>query len=368
MEKVAIKNIISAIESFAPPALQDSWDNSGLLVGDANCIIESALISIDVTEAVVDEAIAKGCGLIIAHHPVIFSGLKRLTGKNENERVVIKAIKNNIAIYAAHTNIDVVRQGVSWRMAQKLGLEKIQTLIPQKALLKKLVTFVPSDDATKVREALFDAGAGHIGNYDMCSFNSTGEGSFRGSNSTNPYKGEKGKLHFENEIRIETVFPAFIQNRIVDALLSTHPYEEVAYDIYSLENEHQEVGLGIIGSLPEAVDCLTFLKRVKDVVSCQVLRHTPIVSDKIEKIAMVGGAGSSFLKSAMAQNADVFITADFKYHQFFDAENKIVIADIGHYESEQFTKELFYEIVTNKFSKFALRLSEVVTNPINYLF
>jgi dinuclear metal center YbgI/SA1388 family protein len=368
MEKVAIKNIISAIESVAPPALQDSWDNSGLLVGDANCVIDSALITIDVTEAVVDEAIAKGCGLIIAHHPVIFNGFKRLTGKNESERVVIKAVKKDIAIYAAHTNIDLVRQGVSWRMANKLGLQNIQTLIPQKGMLKKLVTFVPVDDASKVRNAIFDAGAGHIGNYDMCSFNGAGEGSFRGSDTTNPHKGVKGELHFENEIRIETVFPAFIQNKIIEALLNAHPYEEVAYDIYSLENEHQGIGLGVIGNLPLAEDCMCFLGRVKDTFLCQAIRHTPTVKDKVEKIALVGGSGSSFLKAAMAQKADVFITADFKYHQFFDAENKIVIADIGHYESEQFTKELFYEIVTNKFSKFALRLSEVVTNPINYLF
>jgi len=363
-----IKDIISAIEAFAPTALQESWDNAGLLVGNAHHDVQSALITLDVTEAVIDEAMANGDGLIIAHHPVVFNGLKRFNGNNEVEKVVIKAIQNNIAIYAAHTNIDVVQHGVSWRMAEKIGLKEMKTLVPQKGLLKKLVTFIPVDDAPRVRQALFEAGAGNIGHYDSCSYNLQGIGSFRGGEDSNPYKGEKGELHFEPETRLETIFPAYLQSVVISALVDAHPYEEVAYDIYPLENTHQHIGLGVVGVLPQAEDSLNFLRRVKEVFKCEAIRHTPIHKTTIHKVALVGGAGSAFLKQAMAAGADLFITGDFKYHQFFEAEKQIIIADIGHYESEQYTKELFYEIVTNKFSKFALRLSNVNTNPVNYLF
>lgn len=363
-----IKDILSAIEAVAPVALQESWDNSGLLIGNKEVEIDSALITIDVTEAVVDEAIANGNGLIIAHHPPIFSGLKRITGSNDTERLVIKAIQHNIAIYAAHTNIDVVKEGVSWRMAKKLGLKNIETLVPQTGLLKKLVVFVPENYAESVRKALFDAGAGQIGNYDSCSFSTTGSGSFRGNETTNPFVGEPGTIHFENEVRVETIFPSYLQSAVINSMQAVHPYEEVAYDIFPLENKHQQIGLGVVGELTNETPATDFLHNLKKTFGCQALKHTPICKSTVKKIALVGGSGSSFLRNAIQCSADVFVTADFKYHQFFDAENKILIADIGHYESEQFTKELFYEIVRNKFPKFALRLSEVQTNPVNYLF
>lgn len=363
-----IKEIILAIEEVAPNSLQESWDNSGLIIGDPDTEIHSALITLDVTSAVVDEAIQHQNRLIIAHHPLVFGGIKKLNGKTDMERAVLKAIKNDIAIYAAHTNIDVVKNGVSWMMARKLDLQNIKTLSPQKGLLKKLVTFVPKKDIEHVRKAVYQAGAGHIGNYDSCCFNVEGIGSFKGNQSANPYVGKKGEIHFEEEIRFETVFPLFLQHKIVSALIDAHPYEEVAYDIYPLDNHHPEIGIGIVGQLPEPCHPLEFLNRVKDQFHCKAIRYTNLHKEIISKVALVGGSGSSFLNDALAVKADIFITGDFKYHQFFDAENKIIIADIGHYESEQFTKELFYEIVTNKFSKFALRLSEVKTNPINYLF
>ncbi len=363
-----VKDIVNAIEEFAPPALQESWDNSGLLVGNPSDEVKSALITLDVTEAVVDEAVKNRDDIIIAHHPLIFGGLKRLNGKSDAERAVMKAIKNDIAIYAAHTSIDVMQNGVSWRMAKKIGLTDIKTLSPQKGLLKKLVAFVPENKITQVRDAVFEAGAGTIGEYDACSYNLEGYGTFKAGDNTNPYVGEKGKLHFEKEIRFETIFPAFLQGNVITALLNAHPYEEVAYDIYPVENKHPQVGLGVIGNLPNETDTDDFLSNLKDAFECKAIRHTAIHKSKISKIALLGGSGSSFLNSAMTAGADVFVTADVKYHQFFDAENKIIIADIGHYESEQFTKELFYEIVTNKFSKFAVRLSEINTNPVNYLF
>lgn len=363
-----VKDIIEAIESTAPKALQESWDNSGLVVGDLNATVEKAVTTIDVTEAVINDAIKNNETLIIAHHPLIFGGIKSLTGKNEVERCIIKAIQNNIAIYSAHTNIDVVKNGVSWKMAEKLQLTKVRTLIPQNDLLKKLSAFIPADHVEKVRKAIFKAGAGVIGNYDQCSFNMMGEGTFRGNGNTNPFVGAKEKLHTEKETRVETVFPAHLESSVITALTEAHPYEEVAYDIYPISNTHPEVGLGVIGELAEAIDSMQFLKQVKETFHCDVIRHTNIASKKIKKVALCGGAGSSFLKNAIGQQADIYITGDFKYHQFFEAEDKIIIADIGHYESEQFTKDIFYEIVTNKFPKFALRLSNVTTNPVKHLY
>lgn len=363
-----IQEIITSIETLAPLSLQESWDNCGLLVGDAGQEVESALITLDITEAVVDEAIQYGHQLIIAHHPVIFSGIKKLNGKTDAERAILKAIKHNVALYAAHTNMDVIKNGVSWMMARKLSLQELKPLVPQKGLLKKLVTFVPMEALGTVREAVSNAGAGHIGNYDSCSYYAEGTGSFRANEQAQPYVGQKGEIHFEKEARFETIFPAFAQARVVNALLQAHPYEEVAYDIYPLDNLHPAVGLGVIGNLPKPLPPEIVLKHIQEAFRCKVIKHTAPHIGMVKKVAMLGGSGSSFLKEAIAAGADLYVSADFKYHQFFDAENKIIIADIGHYESEQFTKELFYEIVTNKFSKFALRLSEVETNPIHYLF
>jgi len=365
---VKIKDIISCIEEFAPLSLQESWDNAGLQVGDSSAEIESAVITIDVTEAVVDDAIRNGDKLIIAHHPLIFSGIKKLTGKNDVERTLLKAIKNDIAIYAAHTNIDVVQNGVSWKMAEKLGLKHVKTLSPTSGLLKKLVTFVPVEHADNVRDAISLAGAGNIGNYDSCSFKTEGLGSFRGNELSNPFVGGKGELHFEAEVRIETIFPSYLQGKIIAALLKNHPYEEVAYDIYPLENIHHYIGLGVVGILEEPVDLKDFLRQLKATFNCEAIRYSGTRTNKIQKVALCGGAGSSLLNDAKKVEADIFVTGDYKYHQFFDTENQIIIADIGHFESEQFTKELFYEIVTNKFSKFAIRLTDVQTNPVKYLF
>lgn len=362
-----LKDICNAIEEVAPLAYQESYDNAGLLIGDPEDSVHSALITIDVTENVIDEAIRLGCDLIIAHHPFIFHGLKRLNGKDATERCVISAIKNHIAIYASHTNMDSVPGGVNDRMADKLGLINRSVLSPVSNQLEKLVTFVPIAQAEKVRQAIFDAGAGTIGNYDQCSYNLQGKGTFRGNNQTHPFVGQPGKLHFEEETRMEIILPKPIHNRVIRALIATHPYEEPAYDFYPLNNVFPSVGLGIVGDLPEEEDERTFLHQVKSIFNCQVIRHTRLLKHPIKKVALCGGSGSSLLTDAIASGADIFITGDFKYHQFFDAEDHLIIADIGHFEGEQFTKEVFYEIVTKKFPKFALHLSDINTNPINYL-
>jgi|WetSurMetagenome_2_1015567.scaffolds.fasta_scaffold160877_2 dinuclear metal center YbgI/SA1388 family protein len=361
-----LKEIAVYLESIAPLTFQESYDNSGLQIGSPDLEVNSALLSVDVTEEVLDEAIHLDCNLIISHHPIIFSGLKSITGKNNSERAIIKAIKNNIALYAAHTNFDAVLQGVNSKICEKLNVKECKILQPSAGNLKKLVVFIPKEHAEKVRTAIFEAGAGQIGNYDSCSYNVEGLGSFKAGENTNPFVGQKGVLHFEKEIRFETIFPQYLQHNILNALFQTHPYEEVAYDVYPIENKFPGAGMGMVGYLesPEAEE--DFLQKLKKTFHSKIIKHTRLTGRLIKKVAVCGGSGSFLIRDAIAQNADIFVTGDLKYHQFFDAELKIVIADIGHYESEQFTKELFYELLIKKFPKFAVRLSEVNTNPVKY--
>lgn len=362
-----VSDIVFFIEQLAPLSYQESYDNSGLIIGDRQIEVKSVLLSLDITPEVVNEAIRTGANLIVAHHPIIFSGLKRITGSNYVEKSVILAIKNDIAIYAAHTNFDSIKGGVNLAIATRLGIKNPRILQPLSNELVKLVTFVPTKHAEKVRSAIFEAGAGHIGNYDCCSYNVEGFGTFKGNDFTNPFVGEKGTVHHESEVRIETIMPKSIQSRVLDALFANHPYEEVAYDLYPLNNRFNDVGLGMVGDLENAREPLEFLKFVKSSFNAGCVRYTKLPGKKIQKVAFCGGSGASLLKVAIAAKADVFITADFKYHQFFDAEDKIMIADIGHYESEQFTIDLFYDYLSKKFPNFAVFKSEITTNPINYL-
>jgi dinuclear metal center YbgI/SA1388 family protein len=362
-----IREITEYLESVAPPAYQESYDNTGLIIGNSESVISSALITLDVTEEVVDEAIKYNCGLIIAHHPILFKGVKRLNGNSYVERCIIKAVKNDIAIFAGHTNLDNIFNGVNSKICQKIGLNNTHILAPAGEMLLKLVTFIPADHLERVRDAIFSAGAGHIGSYDRCSYNIEGSGTFRGGEETNPFAGIRGEFHTEKEIRFETILPKQIKNKVIKALLDSHPYEEVAYDIYPLQNEFPIVGAGMIGELPHNENETVFLSRLIDLFDCKVIRHTALLNKPVSKIAVCGGAGSFLLPKAIAHGADVFITADFKYHEFFDAENKILVADIGHYESEQFTKEIFHELLIKKFPNFALRLSGIKTNPVMYL-
>ena len=361
-----LNEITDYLETLAPLSYQESYDNSGLQVGNPGLEVKAALLTVDVTEEVVEEALKSGCNLIIAHHPLLFSGIKSLTGKNHTERTVVKAVKKDIAVYAAHTNLDSVINGVNAKICEKLNLKDCKVLQPLKGQLKKLVTFIPTKHAEKVRTAVFEAGAGQIGNYDSSSFNAEGLGSFRGGENTNPFTGQKGALHFEKEIRFETIFPQYIQGQVIKALLNSHPYEEVAYDIYPLENQYSRAGMGMIGrcETPEVEE--DFLRKLKKIFGPKTIKHTKLTGNLVKRVAVCGGSGSFLLKDAIASGADFFVTADFKYHQYFDAENRIVIADVGHYESEQFTKELFYELLMKKFPTFAVRLSEVETNPVRY--
>lgn len=362
-----IKEVIDYLESWAPKAYQESYDNSGLIVGDKNAELTNVLVCLDSTEAVIDEAIEKNCNLVVAHHPIVFSGLKSLTGKNYIERTIIKAIKNDIAIYAIHTNLDSVSDGVNWKIGEKLGLKNLEILSPKQNMLKKIVTFVPVSHVEKVRMALFSAGAGSIGGYDQCSFGVEGEGTFRAGGNADPFVGEQGKLHVESETRIEVIVSNDKLSNVLLALQESHPYEEVAYDIFPLSNQHNQVGSGMIGELENVTTELEFFNFVKIAMQTSSIRYTNLLHKPIKKIAFCGGSGSFLLNQAKAKGADLFITADYKYHQFFDADGEIVIADIGHFESEQFTIELIADYLTKKFTKFAVRLTEVNTNPVNYL-
>lgn len=361
-----ISEIIHFLEHFAPPSYQENYDNAGLISGDENWEAYGALISLDCTENVLEEAISKNCNLVISHHPLVFSGLKRFTGRTYVERTLIKAIKNNIALYAIHTNLDNVYNGVNKSISNRLGLSNCRILEPKHGLLRKLVTFCPESHAEKVRQALFDAGAGEIGNYSCCSFNSQGSGTFMAGNDTNPYVGEKGKIHAEPEVRIETIFESIKQKAILKKLLESHPYEEVAYDIYPLENEFKNTGAGMLGDLETELDEQQFLHWVRDKLKTECIRHTSFAGRKIKTVAVCGGAGSFLLPKAIAGGAQAFVSADFKYHQFFDADEKILIADIGHYESEQFTQDLIYDLLKDKFPTFALHLTKINTNPVHY--
>ncbi len=364
---MTIQELTQYLEEIAPLAFQESYDNAGLIVGTPTKKINKALISLDCTEDVVDEAIKFNCDIIISHHPIVFKGLKKLTGASYVERVIIKAIENKIAIYAIHTNLDSVLNGVNGKICQKIGLKNYSILSPKTGLIKKLVFFVPLAFADAVKSAIYKAGAGSIGNYSECSFNVKGIGTFKANENAKPFVGDNNKLHKEEENRVEIIYPAYAEKKILTALWTSHPYEEVAYDIYTVENNHHEVGSGMIGELPEELSGLEFLHHLKEKMGVSVIRHTEILAKKIKKVAVCGGSGSFLLSKAVQAKADVFVTADFKYHEFFDADKKILIADIGHYESEQFTQELLLEIITNKFPNFAIRLTGNNTNPIKYL-
>jgi len=361
-----VKEITSYIESFAPLSYQESYDNAGLQTGDPEQKVSAALLCIDVTEKVLQDAIRLAAGLIISHHPVIFGGLKKLTGSTPAERIIMEAVRKGISIYSAHTNLDAVYKGVNFKIASKLGLKGVQILSPVRGHLRKLVFFVPVDNADEVRNAIFEAGAGHIGEYDMCSFNTPGNGTFRGSDNSDPYVGEKGKIHSEPEMRVETIYPADREGKILRALVDSHPYEEVAYDLYPLDNEFDRAGMGIVGELEKALDETGFLDLLKEQFGIPVIRHSPLLGRKVRKAAICGGSGSFLLGRAIATGADAFVTGDIKYHPFFDADGKILMADIGHYESEQFTTEIFYDLLLKNFPNFAIHLTEVNTNPVNY--
>jgi dinuclear metal center YbgI/SA1388 family protein len=362
-----IKDILNEIEQYAPLPLQEGFDNSGVQAGDVNLPATGALLCLDVTEAVVDEAIGKGCNLIISHHPLAFKPFKSLTGSTYIERCMIKACRHGIVIYSAHTNLDNSALGVNYHLGSLIGLRRMRILRPQKDALAKLVTFVPEAFADAVREALFHAGAGHTGKYDSCSFNLKGEGTFRAGEDCRPFCGEPGKLHHENEVRIETVLPAFRKNAAIRALCSVHPYEEPAFDCYPLSNTWDTAGSGMTGELPESEDAHRFLLRIKSLFRAGCIKHSALTGKDIRRVALCGGSGAFLIPDAIAAGADIFITGEARYNDFYDVEDKILLAAVGHYETEICTKDIFHKIISKKNPTFALHLSDADSNPVKYL-
>ena len=369
-----IKEITNCIEEIAPLQYAEDFDNVGLLVGNYETEVTNVLVTLDTLEKTVDEAIEKNCNLIISFHPIIFGGLKKLNGNNYVERVVLKAIKNNIAIYATHTALDNSNVGVSAKIAEVLGLENTKVLIPKKGILQQLTTYVPKKDAKSLQQALFTANAGSVGNYEQCSFTVEGKGTFKANENANPTLGEKGKLHTENEVKITVIFESKDKSKVIKALMENHPYEEVAYEVVTTENVHQYIGMGMIGEFSTEMEEKEFLNYLKKTMKTDCVRHSALTNKKIKKVAVLGGSGSFAIENAKYAGADAYVSADFKYHDFFKAEEKILLADIGHYESEQFTKNLLVDYLTKKISSFApalqvgkIILSEESTNPIYYV-
>jgi dinuclear metal center YbgI/SA1388 family protein len=361
-----IIEISSFLEGLAPLDTQESYDNCGLIIGDPQADVTGILVCLDSTEDIIDEAIRKECNLVIAHHPLIFKGLKQITGKSYVERTVIKAIENKIAIYAIHTNLDNYRFGVNYEIGQRLGLKNLRILDPKSGTLNKLSVFVPVDYANGVTNAMFEAGGGKIGNYEECSFDVTGTGTFTPMIHSDPFIGEVG-VHSRNlEKKVELLVDSSVLNQVVKAMNQVHPYEEVAFDIVSLSNKNTHRGSGMVGELKKPMEESAFLQLLKSTFNCEVIRHTALKGKSIKKVAFCGGSGSFLLAKAKSVHADVFVTGDYKYHDFFDAEGEIIIADIGHFESEQYTTNLLADILNKKFSTFAVHITGVNTNPINY--
>ncbi|APA00041.1 Nif3-like dinuclear metal center hexameric protein [Flavobacterium commune] len=362
-----IKEILSVLEEMAPLAYAEDFDNVGLLVGDQNAEATGVLVCHDALENVIDEAIDKNCNLVVCFHPILFSGLKKITGKNYVERAIIKAIKNDIAIYAVHTALDNHQDGVNKIFCDALGLKKTKVLIPKPNFIRKLITYTIPENAEKVRNALFDAGAGNIGNYEDCSFNSKGIGTYMGNEHSNPEIGERFEFVESEEIKIEVTFEKYLEPKILKALFKNHVYEEVAYEIYDLQNLHQNIGLGMIGEFESPMDEKDFLALVKDKMQADGIRHSAFLGKSIKKVAVLGGSGSFAIKNAIQSGADAFLTADLKYHQFYEAENSLLLADIGHFESERYTKNYIVDFLRKKILNFAIILSEENTNPVKYL-
>ncbi|MBP5687674.1 MAG: Nif3-like dinuclear metal center hexameric protein [Muribaculaceae bacterium] len=361
-----VKEITDAIEAVAPLYLQESWDNSGMQVGDQDSEVTGVVLCTDVREEIVDEAIERGANMIISHHPLLFRGLKKIVGRSYQERIVAKAIKNDITIYCAHTNMDSAVGGVNFKMAEKLGMTGVRVLDPQQGTQRKIVVFVPTEAVAMVEKAMCDAGAGRLGNYDNCTYSMNGEGHYRALDGAEPWAGKVGEKHSEPEVRLEVLVHKALCGRVVAAMIKAHPYEEPAFDIIALENGDKYAGLGVIGDV-EPQDARGFLEKVKNAFEVEAVRYSGNLDRQVRRVAMCGGAGADFIGLAMSQGADVYITGDMKYHEFQGNEERIILADIGHYESEHYTKEIFYDIISKKNPNFAVDFAKSEKNQVKYL-
>jgi dinuclear metal center YbgI/SA1388 family protein len=361
-----ISNLLSVLHSFAPPDLAESYDNPGLLVGDPQTEVTGILINLDMTEAVIREAHQRGCNVVVAHHPILFTALKKLSGSDYVSRALRLAIKLDVALIAVHTNLDNVRQGVNHRMAQQLGLVNTRILSPKPATLRKLEVYVPVEHRVALLQALWKAGAGQIGNYGEASFSSEGQGTFLPLEGANPAIGGVGQHETVLESRIEVVFPAHLKGAVLAAMRAAHPYEEVAHQVIATENSIADIGAGLVGDLPSPLGKRAFLEKVRQAFGCGGIRYADAPLDEVSRVALCGGSGSFLTSAALRAGAQAFVTADVTYHKFFDNEDRMLLLDVGHHESEQYTSALISDVLLKSFPNFAVHLSETLTNPVKY--
>ena len=366
---MTVQDVATALEAWAPPGSKLSYDNVGLQVGDPNRAVTTVLIALDLTPAVVDEAEAMGADLIVTHHPLLFKPLKRLGPTDFVSGLAYRLAQLGIAYYAIHTNLDAAPDGVSFALAEHLGLESVRFLDGMRDSLAKLVTFVPASHADAVRAALAEAGAGRIGDYTACSFSSSGTGRFRPGAGTDPFSGTPGALESVDEVRLEVEVARWDVARIVRALLQAHPYEEVAYDVYHVEQSATRAGLGAVGTLATPEPLRDFLRRVSDRLDAASLRYVGDDDALIETVAVCGGSGSSLIAQARAAGADAYVTADVTYHTFFeplslDGTPQLALIDAGHYETEWITERLLTDWLAAQFEGLSVRATAHRTSPM----
>ena len=361
-----VKEVINYLDEFSPFCYAEEFDNVGLIIGDYTQKVNGILVTLDSTESVIDEAIKSKCNLIISFHPIIFNDIKSITTNTYVERVIHKSIKNNISIIAIHTSLDNSIKGVNSAICKKLDIKNYKILIPKERTIKKLTTYIPSENVAKLKSEIFKIGGGSLGKYDNCSFSYKGLGSFKGNKKSNPKIGNKLTYTEIEEVCVNITFLKHLEKEVVKALKENHPYEEIAYEINTLENSNQNIGMGMIGELASSMDENKFLSFLKKKMKSKLIKHSKKIGKKIAKIAVLGGSGSFAIENAINSGADAFVTSDLKYHDYFKAENKILLVDIGHYESEQYTKNLIFNFLTKKIPNFAIVLSKTNTNPIMY--
>jgi len=330
--------IFKYIRSWAPEEIAWNKDNVGLQVGSAKRKVKNILLALDLNMKVIIEAVKKDCNIIITHHPLLFNPLRKIDTDQDNTSLLVeKLIKHDITLFSAHTNLDFTKDGVSFELAKTLKLTNLRFLSNIKSAQYKLIVFVPEGHIEKVASAIFENGGGIIGEYSNCSFRTKGQGSFKGSKKTSPSIGKKLNYEKTDEIKLEVLIDSWKLNEILSAIRSVHPYEEIAYDVYPLNNENVNYGIGAIGELHTAMNQREFFNHVSKSLKINNFRYTTGKTNKIKTVAVCGGSGSEVIPAAIKKGADALITADIKYHTFFDNERKILLIDAGHYETEIFS-------------------------------
>ncbi|MGM0602343.1 MAG: Nif3-like dinuclear metal center hexameric protein [Bacillota bacterium] len=367
------QEIISLMGEIAPVKLAEEWDNVGLQIGDLSNEVNKVLLALDLNTEVIDEAVDNNCNMIITHHPVIFNGINSVSSESAVGDMIIRLIKNDIIVFSAHTNLDIVEEGLNDFICRKLGIEDFQPLdVTQIGNYYKFVVFVPENHIENIKSAVFKNGGGKLGNYSHSGFVSKGKGSFKPLKGSEPYIGSTEKIEEVDEIRLETIVAEDKLDKVLKAVLKAHPYEEAAYDIYEIKRTSNVDGIGRIGYLTDTMLLGDYINTVKEKLNLPYLKFVGKKDKKIKKVAVCNGSGADFIKKAGYKGADLYLTGDIKYHEAQHAEElDLALIDIGHYESEIWVKELLYDKLTSLAEKRNKKdvefiISAVNTNPWNY--